>query len=249
MFGIDIIDAAFLPAAFVALFAGVLSFLSPCVLPIVPPYLAYISGISVTDMSDENSSNSTFLPALFFILGLSTVFLLLGFTASALGVAFLTYQETLSFFAAFLVMVFGAHFIGIFRIRFLDREARFETKAEGGSAFGAYILGLAFAFGWTPCIGPQLASILTLAASEASLVKGTLLLGIYAIGLGFPFLLVAAFLNRLTGLLGWFKHHLQQIERTMGLLLWTIGLLMLTGGFADISFWLLDTFPILAILG
>jgi cytochrome c-type biogenesis protein len=249
MFGIDIIDAAFLPAAFVALFAGVLSFLSPCILPIVPPYLAYISGISVTDMSDKNSSNSAFLPALFFVFGLSTVFLLLGFTASALGAAFLAYQETLSFFAALLVMTFGAHFIGIFRIRFLDREARFETATEGGSAFGAYILGLAFAFGWTPCIGPQLASILTLAASESSLIKGTLLLGIYAIGLGFPFLIVAAFLNRLTGLLSWFKRHMQQIERTMGLLLWTIGLLMLTGGFADISFWLLDTFPILAILG
>jgi cytochrome c-type biogenesis protein len=110
-------------------------------------------------------------------------------------------------------------------------------------------LGLAFAFGWTPCIGPQLASILTLAASEASIVKGTFLLGFYAIGLGFPFLLVAAFLNRLTKLLDWFKRHLQQVERTMGLLLWTIGLLMLTGGFADLSFWLLDTFPFLAFLG
>ena len=249
MFGIDIIESAFLPSALVALFAGVLSFLSPCVLPIVPPYLAYISGISVSDMSDGKSSSSAFLPALFFVFGLSTVFLLLGFTASALGSAFLSYQMSLNFFGALLVMVFGAHFIGIFRISFLDREARFEASNEGGSAFGAYILGLAFAFGWTPCIGPQLASILTLAASEASLVKGTCLLGIYAIGLGFPFLLVAAFLARLTGLLDWFKRRMQKVERTMGLLLWTIGLLMLTGGFADLSFWLLDTFPFLALLG
>ena len=249
MFGIDIIDAAFLPSAIVALFAGILSFLSPCVLPIVPPYLAYISGISVTDMSNKKSSNSVFLPALFFVFGLSTVFLLLGFTASTLGAVFLSYQEGLSFFAALLVMTFGAHFIGIFRIGFLDREARFRTSTQGGSAFGAYILGLAFAFGWTPCIGPQLASILTLAASEASIVKGTFLLSFYAIGLGFPFLLVATFLNRLTGLLDWFKRHMQQIERTMGLLLWTIGLLMLSGGFADMSFWLLNTFPLLAFLG
>ena len=153
------------------------------------------------------------------------------------------------FVSALLVMVFGAHFIGIFRISFLDSEARFEASNEGGSAFGAYILGLAFAFGWTPCIGPQLASILALAASEGSLVKGTFLLGVYAIGLGFPFLLVAAFLSRLTGLLDWFKRHMQQVERTMGLLLWTIGLLMLTGSFADLSFWLLATFPFLTLLG
>ena len=249
MIGIDIIDASFLPSVIVALFAGLFSFLSPCVLPIVPPYLAYISGISVSDLSDKKSSSSAVLPALFFVFGLSTVFLLLGFTASALGSAFLSYQQSLSFFAALLVMTFGAHFIGIFRIGFLDREARFKTSTEGGSSFGAYILGLAFAFGWTPCIGPQLASILTLAASKGSLANGTFLLGIYAIGLGLPFLLVAAFLNRLTNLLDWFKRHMQQVERITGLLLWTTGLLMLTGGFADLSFFLLDTFPFLAFLG
>ena len=249
MLGFDIIDAALLPSTFVALFAGVLSFLSPCVLPIVPPYLAYISGISVSDMSDKKCSSSALLPAFFFVFGLSTVFLLLGFTASAIGAVFLSYQMSVRFVSALLVMVFGAHFIGIFRISFLDSEARFEASNEGGSAFGAYILGLAFAFGWTPCIGPQLASILALAASEGSLVKGTFLLGMYAIGLGFPFLLVAAFLSRLTGLLDWFKRHMQQVERTMGLLLWTIGLLMLTGSFADLSFWLLATFPFLALLG
>jgi len=249
MFGFEIIDGAFLPSAFVALVAGVLSFLSPCVLPIVPPYLAYIGGIKVNDMSFEKTSISTLLPALYFVFGLSTVFLLLGFTASALAASFLAYQSSLSFFAALLVMIFGAHFIGIFRIGLLDREARFDPSTEGGSSFGAYILGLAFAFGWTPCIGPQLASILTLAASEASIIKGTFLLGLYAIGLGVPFLIVAAFLDRLTGLIDWLKNHTQKVERITGLLLWTVGLLMLTGGFADISFWLLDTFPFLASLG
>ena len=146
-------------------------------------------------------------------------------------------------------MGFGLHFLGIVRIGLLEREARFEASSQSGSAFGAYMLGLAFAFGWTPCIGPQLASILTLAASEGSLVRGTTLLGIYAVGLGVPFLLVAVFLNRLSNTLNWLKQNMQIIERIMGVLLWTIGLLMLTGGFADFSFWILETFPNLGSLG
>jgi len=148
-----------------------------------------------------------------------------------------------------LVMGFGLHFLGILRIGFLEREARFDASSQNGSAFGAYVLGLAFAFGWTPCIGPQLASILTLAASEGSVARGTTLLGVYALGLGVPFLLVALFLSRLSATLTWLKRHMQIIERLMGLLLWTIGLMMLTGGFADFSFWILDTFPSLANLG
>lgn len=250
MFGIEIIDASLLPAMFVALLAGVISFLSPCVLPVVPPYLAYMSGVSLADLgAKDGARNRALLPALFFVLGLSTVFLLMGFAASALGMAFLQYQDWLNTLAGIVVMVFGAHFVGVYRIGFLDREARLDAGDRGGSAFGAYILGLAFAFGWTPCIGPQLGAILSLAASEASVARGTLLLAIYAIGLGVPFLLVAAFLPRLTGVMGWMKRHMEQIERAMGLLLWTIGLLMLTGGFSSLSFWLLETFPALATLG
>ena len=250
MFGIEIIDAGLLPAMFVALLAGVVSFLSPCVLPIVPPYLAYMSGVSLSDLQDRGQGrNRAILPALFFVMGLSTVFLFLGFTASAIGAAFLQYQGYFNTIAGVLVMAFGAHFIGIYRISFLDREARLDAGDRGGSAFGAYILGLAFAFGWTPCIGPQLGAILSLAASEASVARGTLLLGIYAAGLGIPFLLVAAFLPRLTGVMGWMKRHMDRIEKIMGLLLWTIGLLMLTGGFSAFSFWLLETFPALAVLG
>jgi cytochrome c-type biogenesis protein len=250
MFGIEIIDAGLLPAMFVALLAGVISFLSPCVLPIVPPYLAYMSGVSLADLQNQSSArNRALLPALFFVMGLSTVFLFLGFTASAIGAAFLQYQGYFNTVAGILVMAFGAHFIGIYRIPFLDREARLDAGDRGGSAFGAYILGLAFAFGWTPCIGPQLGAILSLAASEASVARGTLLLGVYAAGLGIPFLLVAAFLPRLTGVMGWMKRHMDRIEKVMGLLLWTIGLLMLTGGFSAFSFWLLETFPALAVLG
>ncbi|WP_425045510.1 cytochrome c biogenesis CcdA family protein [Primorskyibacter sp. S87] len=250
MFGIDIIDAALLPAMIVALMAGVISFLSPCVLPIVPPYLAYMSGVSVSELSEgEGAANKALGPAVFFVLGLSTVFLFLGFTASAIGTVFLQYQSTFNTLAGLLVMIFGAHFVGVYRIGFLDREARIDVGDRGGSAFGAYILGLAFAFGWTPCIGPQLGAILSMAASEASVTRGTLLLAVYAMGLGIPFLLVAAFLPRLTGLMGWMKRHMEQIERVMGLLLWTIGLLMLTGGFSAFSYWLLETFPALATLG
>lgn len=250
MFGIDIIDAGLLPAMLVALVAGVISFLSPCVLPIVPPYLAYMSGVSVSDMNNAGAARGkVVLAAVFFVLGLSTVFLLLGFTASAIGTVFLTYQNVLNTLAGVLVMIFGAHFVGVYRIGFLDREARIDVGDKGGSAFGAYVLGLAFAFGWTPCIGPQLGAILSLAAGEASLAKGTFLLGIYAIGLGIPFILVAAFLPQMAGTMSWMKRHMQQIERVMGLLLWTIGLLMLTGGFSTFSYWLLETFPALAALG
>ena len=249
MFGIDIIDATLIPALTLAFLAGVISFLSPCVLPIVPPYLAYMSGISLSEATDNNKAVSVFLPAVFFVLGLSTVFLILGFTASALGTVFLSYQEILITISGLLVMGFGLHFLGILRIGFLEREARFDASSQNGSAFGAYVLGLAFAFGWTPCIGPQLASILTLAASEGSVARGTTLLGVYALGLGVPFLLVALFLSRLSATLTWLKRHMQIIERLMGLLLWTIGLMMLTGGFADFSFWILDTFPSLANLG
>ena len=249
MFGIEIIDAGLVPAMTVALLAGVISFLSPCVLPIVPPYLAYMSGVSVGELSERGGRSRALLPAVFFVLGLSTVFLFLGFAASAAGRAFLAYQGWFNTIAGLVIMGFGAHFVGLYRIGFLDREARLDAGDRSGSAFGAYVLGLAFAFGWTPCIGPQLGAILSLAATEADMARGTALLGVYAIGLGVPFLLVAAFLPRLTGLMGWMKRHMDRIEKAMGLLLWTIGLLMLTGGFSAFSFWLLETFPALAALG
>ncbi|MFY9468358.1 MAG: cytochrome c biogenesis protein CcdA [Lentibacter algarum] len=249
MFGIEIIDAGLLPAMIVALMAGLVSFLSPCVLPIVPPYLAYMSGVSVSDLNRKEGPRNAVVPALFFVLGLSTVFLLLGFAASALGKVLLSYSDMFSTVAGIIVMIFGAHFIGIYRIGFLDREARLDVGDQGGSSMGAYVLGLAFAFGWTPCIGPQLGAILSLAASEASIAKGLVLLGTYAIGLGIPFILVAMYLPRLGGVMGWMKAHMEQIERVMGLLLWTVGLLMLTGGFSDFSYWLLETFPALAKLG
>jgi cytochrome c-type biogenesis protein len=245
-----IFDAALLPAMVVALLAGILSFLSPCVLPVVPPYLAYMGGVSVGEMAQTAAARRrVLLAALFFVLGLSTVFLLLGIAFSTLGRMLLQVQEYFVLGAGVVIMALGAHFIGVFRFGFLDRELRLDAGDRGGSAFGAYLLGLAFAFGWTPCLGPILGAILSLAASEASISRGTLLLACYALGLGIPFLLVAAFFPRLTGVMGWMKRHLRQIEATSGLLLWTVGLMMLTGQFAAFSYWLLERFPILATVG
>jgi len=251
MFGIDLFDAGFLPAAAVALAAGIISFLSPCVLPIVPPYLAYMSGISIAQMTAGGAAvrRHTVLPAVAFVLGLSTIFLLLGFTASAFGMFFLSHQETFVRVAGAVVIVFGLHFLGVFRIPILDREARFDAGDRGGSALGAYVLGLAFAFGWTPCIGPQLGAILTLAASEGSVGRGTLLLGIYAAGLGLPFLAAAVFVDRSAAVLARLRRHMRLIERAAGVLLLAVGLALVTGAFTDLAFWLVETFPALGRLG
>ena len=248
MFGIDIFDASLMPAVLVSILAGLISFLSPCVLPIVPPYLAYMSGISL-DSSAEKSNLKVIVVAAFFVMGLSTVFLILGVAASSFGILLLGYKDLLTTIAGLLIMCFGLHFLGIIRIPLLNRELRLDVGDKGGSFFGAYLLGLAFAFGWTPCIGPQLGAILSLAASEASLYKGMILLGFYALGLGIPFLIVAAFLSKMGNTLLFFKKNFELIERVMGLLLWTVGLLMLSGGFTDLSFWLLETFPYLGTLG
>ena len=250
MFGIDIIDASLLPAMSVALLAGVISFLSPCVLPIVPPYLAYLSGMSVGEISDDGRGrNRATISALFFVLGLSTVFIILGFAASAFGAFFLQNQVLFAQISGVVVIIFGLHFLNVFRIPFLDQAARLEAGDQGGSAFGAYVLGLAFAFGWTPCIGPQLGAILTLAATEASVSKGTFLLGVYAAGLGIPFLLAALFMSRAIGLMNRLKRHMLTIERVMGGLLIAVGLALVTGAFTRFSWWLLEAFPALQYLG
>jgi cytochrome c-type biogenesis protein len=250
MAGIDLIDASLIPALTVALLAGVLSFLSPCVLPIVPPYLAYMGGVSVGQMeSDRAARGRVLLVAAFFVLGLSTVFLLMGLASSALGRQILRHQGWFMPVAGVTVMIFGLHFMGILRIPFLMREARIDAGDRGGSAMGAYVLGLAFAFGWTPCLGPVLGTILGLAAQEGDPGRGTAMLAAYAAGLGLPFLAVAAFFPRLKGVMAWLRRHMERIERISGLLLWTVGLMMLTGQFSDLSFWLLETFPALQAIG
>jgi cytochrome c-type biogenesis protein len=251
MFGIEIIDAALLPAMLVALLAGVLSFLSPCVLPIVPPYLAYMGGISMAEMTGSSGTMSVrhrvILPALFFVMGLSTIFLLLGFTASAFGGFVLQNQLWLARISGVVIILFGLHFLGLFRIALLDREMRVDAGDRGGSAAGAYVLGLAFAFGWTPCIGPQLGAILSLAAQEGSMERGTLLLGTYALGLGLPFLLAAIFIERSMVFMAKLKRHMKLVEHLMGALLLVVGLALLTGAFTDFSYWMLETYEALGL--
>ncbi len=248
MFGIDIIDASMGLSLMIATFAGILSFLSPCVLPIVPPYLAFIGGTSIDDMS-EGRDNSVIIKALFFVMGLSTVFIFLGLAVSAFGQIFLQYQSQMGIVAGVVIILFGLHFLGILKIPFLYREARFDAGDRGGSMFGAYILGLAFAFGWTPCIGPILGTILSLAAQEASVQRGVVMMAFYAGGLGIPFILAAVFMKRFVKAMDKFKKHMGLIEKIMGVMLVIVGLLLVTGLFSEMSFWLLENIPALGAIG
>ncbi|NNU81937.1 cytochrome c biogenesis protein CcdA [Halovulum dunhuangense] len=254
MFGIDVMDGSLLPALFVALVAGVISFLSPCVLPIVPPYLAYMAGTSLEAGQDPGRKPRGMDPrvvtaAAFFVLGLSTVFLMLGVAASALGSALLSWQREMAIVAGVIITLFGLHFLGILRIPILYRDARIDAGDRGGSAFGAYVMGLAFAFGWTPCIGPILGMILSLVIQDATLSRGIAMMGVYALGLGLPFLLAAVFLDRFMGAMGRLRRHMGRIEKATGLLLVVVGVMMATGLFSAFSFWLLETFPVLGLVG
>jgi cytochrome c-type biogenesis protein len=248
MFGIDLWDASLARALLVAAAAGTLSFLSPCVLPIVPPYLAFMAGTSLDEAAGRRRPQ-LLRAAAFFVLGLSTVFLLLGLAASTLGRALLAWQEQLTMLAGAVIVLFGLHFLGVLRIPLLDREARLSAEGEAGTALGAYVFGLAFAFGWTPCIGPVLGAILALAVQGGSTGRGLALMGAYALGLGVPFLLTALFLGRATRLMSGLKRHMPAVERATGSLLVLVGVLMLTGGFSTLSFWLLETFPALGRIG
>ena len=250
MFGIDIIDAGLLPSMVIALIAGIFSFLSPCVLPIVPPYLAYMGGISMQEMeNNKDMRRHTVICALFFTLGLSTVFILLGIAVSALGQFMLQNQDWFNRVAGAVIILFGLHFIGVLKIPFLYSDLRVDAGDRGGNAFGAYILGLAFAFGWTPCIGPILGTILSLAAQEASFARSSILMALYAVGLGVPFILAAVFINKAIRIMTRFKRHMRKVEISMGVLLVVIGITLITGSFSVISFWLLENLPFLAAIG
>lgn len=241
MFGFDILDAGLVLASLLAFAGGLLSFLSPCVLPVVPPYLAYMGGISMGEMTTPGAARRRVIPpAFFFVLGLSTVFLLYGFAASAFGRFVLTNLETFNRISGAVVMVFGLHFLGVFRIGILDREARLDAGDRGGSTLGAYILGLAFAFGWTPCNGPILSGILTMAMQGNDMGRTLFLMGVYALGLGLPFLLSAVFIVQAMGLMKRLKPHMRKIEIAMGLLLLIVGATLFTGTFSVFSGWLAD---------
>jgi len=235
----------------VAAFAGLVSFLSPCVLPLVPPYLSYIAGTAIEDFAEGGErrvKRALPLAALLFVLGFSTVFVALGATASFLGQAVRAYLDWLSLFAGVAIIAMGLHFVGVYRIGLLFREKRIHVEKPPGP-LGAYVMGLAFAFGWTPCIGPVLAAILTVAGSEDSVGQGAALLAVYSLGLGIPFIVAAFAMERFTGLFKRFRKYIGLIEKVMGVLLVLTGIAFLTGSMSVLSFWLIENFPALGKLG
>jgi cytochrome c-type biogenesis protein len=236
---------------FVALFAGLISFLSPCVLPLVPPYLVYLAGTSLERLADKEPEpqvrRDAIIAACLFVLGFSTVFVALGASASLIGGLIRAYSDYLATLAGIAIIVMGLHFLGL-RIGLLMREKRAEmTKPVG--LWGAYVMGLAFAFGWTPCIGPILAAILAIAAAEATVAKGAMMLAIYSLGLGIPFVLAAIAIEPFAAFLSRFRAHLHRVEQVMGALLVLTGIMFLTGTITQMSFWLLETFPVLGRIG
>lgn len=247
-----------------AFLGGVLSFASPCVLPLVPPYLCYVAGLSAEELEQRSSEaaqrRNVLASAACFVLGFSTVFVLLGATASVFGQAFrrLTALDVSIFgvdvpvvavAAGIIVAAMGLHFLGIFRLAFLYREARLRVRRKPPGLLGGYVLGLAFAFGWTPCIGPVLAAILALAGSEDTVTSGAFLLLVYSLGLGVPFLLAAAFAPSFISWSSGFRRHLPAVEKAMGGFLVVAGVLFITGHVSAMSYWLLETFPAFATIG
>lgn len=235
-----------------ALIAGLVSFLSPCVLPLVPPYLIYLTGATIEHVeSDEPASASKraiMMSALLFVLGFSTVFVALGASASLIGGLIRAWSAELSILAGIVIIIMGLHFLGLTRIGLLMREGRLPIPKPVG-LWGAYIMGLAFAFGWTPCIGPILAAILSIAAAEATVTRGAGLLAVYSAGLGIPFLIAALMIEQFSSLFARMKGHLVNVERAMGVLMVITGIGFLTGAVSNVSIWLLETFPALQSIG
>ena len=238
-----------LPAA---LLAGLISFLSPCVLPLVPPYMVYLTGATIEHIASAEASaarrRAVMLSALMFVFGFSTVFVALGASASLIGGLLRSWSVELSIIAGIVIIVMGLHFLGLTRIGFLMREGRLAMARPVG-LWGAYAMGFAFAFGWTPCIGPILAAILAVAASEATVARGAGLLAIYSLGLGIPFLIAAFAIEQVAPWLARLRDKLAIVERVIGALMVLTGIGFLTGAVSNVSIWLLETFPVLGTIG
>ena len=235
-----------------ALLAGLVSFLSPCVLPLVPPYLVYLAGTSLERLADAEPAprvrRDTVLAAILFVAGFSTVFVALGASASVIGAVLRFYSYELAIVAGIAIIIMGLHFLGLTPIAFLNRQARVDVAKPVG-LWGAYVMGLAFALGWTPCIGPILAAILAVAASQATVAKGAGLLFVYSLGLGLPFILAAFAVEPFAAFLARFRTHLAHVERVMGGLLVLTGIAFLAGFFTQLNTWLIETFPALQTIG
>lgn len=233
--------------------AGALSFLSPCVLPLVVPYLCYMAGVSAEDLRAQNGAASArpriIVSALAFIFGFTAVFVALGASATKIGSFLLRWQTEIAAAAAVLIILMGLNFLGVFRLAWLAREFRFQAKTKPAGLGGAFLMGLAFAFGWTPCIGPILAPVLTLAGSKQTVAEGAALLAVYSLGLGLPFLLAALFSGLFMQFFTQFRRHLGLVEKFIGAALVLTGFLFLFGFMQSLSYWLLEAFPALGNLG
>jgi len=231
--------------------AGVVSFLSPCVLPLVPGYLSYVAGRSLDPRTGGTVSLS--MPALglslCFVLGFSTVFILLGASATVLGRLLLAWRYELNIAGGAIVILFGLFMTGLLRPFWMMRDLRLEANAKGGEPAGAYLLGLAFGFGWTPCIGPVLGAILTVSATSVGIAEGVSLLAAYALGLGLPFLAAAAFTGGFVARLGTMRRLGRLLQIGAGAVMVAMGIAMITGDLSRFSYWLLDAFPALATIG
>ncbi|MGR3495752.1 cytochrome c biogenesis CcdA family protein [Citreimonas sp.] len=231
-----------------AAIAGLLSFFTPCILPMVPFYLCYMAGISMNELRADSgiapgAQRRMVLSSVFFAAGVTTIFVLLGIGATAVGRAFADWMDQLQWVAAAILTVFGLHFLGVIRIGLLYREARVESRAEPTTILGAYLMGLAFGFGWTPCVGPALAAILMIASGMGDMVRGGLLLLVYGAAMTAPFVLAALFSGPF---LRWTARHrdkMRYAERAMGVMLILFAVLIVTGSVNLIGQWMLDTFP------
>ena len=231
--------------------AGLLSFLSPCVLPLAPPYLCYLAGTSVEALADESETRARrdiVVASLLFVAGFSTVFVGLGATASVFGALLRQWSHVFSIVAGLGIIVMGAHFLGLFRLAVMFREKRVEIAKPPG-LWSAYLMGLAFAFGWTPCIGPILAAILAVAGAQDTVGRGALLLAAYAFGLGVPFVLAALAMERFLAFARGFRSQFARLEKGVGVLLVLTGVAFLTGGLQAASGWLLEMFPGFSAIG
>lgn len=239
---------------FGALAAGLLSFFTPCILPMVPFYLSYMGGLSMAELRGDGeiapgAQKRLMASAVFFALGVTTIFMLLGMGATALGSMFGQYLDTLAYVAAAILVVFGLHFLGVIRVPLLYREARLESSAEASTILGAYLMGLAFGFGWTPCVGPALASILMIASGMGDIWRGALLLFVYGAGMTAPFIVAAFFAKPF---LAWVQRHraaFAWVEKGMGVMLILFAILIATGGVNLIADAMIRWFPGFASVG
>lgn len=219
-----------------SLFAGILTFISPCILPLIPVYITLVTGLSVEELDNKKNLLSVFLSSLCFVLGFTTVFVFLGLSVTIIGQFFLNNMETLRIIGGIIIIVFALHLLGIFKIKLLYKQFGWMDKVKRTSNyFTIYLIGCAFAFSWTPCVDPILASILIMAATQGTVAKGTMLLLIYSAGLAIPFILTALFINRFFSVFNTLKKYYRTIEIISGILLIFMGILIISGGFNKIT--------------